>query len=176
MKHINLTKGAVALVDDCDFAMLTQMGNWSLSNKGYALHWTTQHGKRKALYMHRVIMSAPPHLQVDHINRDKLDNRRENLRFATRSQNQANKATPINNSSGFKGVNEHYGRWEARLRYRGKRLHLGRFDDAHHAAQVYDTAALILYQEFAGCNFPNQAPTDSLRQYVLQRLARYDLP
>ena len=101
---ISLTKGAVARVDDADYDLLTAMGNWCLSNKGYAIHYTRINDQRRVLYMHRIILSAPPDLQVDHINRDRLDNRRENLRFATRSQNQANKGRPINNSSHYKGV------------------------------------------------------------------------
>ena len=104
-KHISLTKGAVAIVDDSDFDRLTRMGSWCLSSNGYAVHYTKTNGQRKTLYMHRLIMDAPYDLQVDHIDRNRLNNQCSNLRFATRSQNQANKNIQINNTSAYKGVN-----------------------------------------------------------------------
>lgn len=169
---IRLTKGAVAHVDDADYAMLTAMGNWCLSNKGYAIHYTRSHGRRRVLYMHRIIMDAPPHLQVDHINRDRLDNRRDNLRFATRSQNQANKGRPSNNSSAYKGVSWNKGRWEARIRYNRRRINLGRYDSPYEAALVYDAASRLLYHEFAGTNHPDTPTPPVLLRIAQQRIAR----
>ena len=169
-RSVPLTQGALALVDDADYAALTQMGNWCLSNRGYAVHYTRIDGQRKVLFMHRVIMAAPPQLQVDHINRDRLDNRRANLRFATRSQNQANKGLQRNNSSRFKGVSWNKGRWEARIRYNGARLYLGRFDDPVLAARAYDALSRYLYADFAGLNFPDEAPARRLLETLLSRL------
>ena len=100
-KHISLTKGATAIVDNSDYDHLTRIGSWCLSSNGYAVHYTKINGQRKTLYMHRVIMDAFYLLQVDHIDRNRLNN----LRFATRSQNQANKNIQINNTSAYKGVN-----------------------------------------------------------------------
>lgn len=171
-KHVSLTKGAVAIVDDSDFNRLIQMGSWCLSSNGYAVHYTKIDGRRKTLYMHRLIMDAPRSLQVDHIDRDRLNNQRSNLRFATRSQNQANKNIQINNTSAYKGVSWNKGKWEARIRLNSTRVNLGRFSDPLRAALVYDAASRLFYDEFAGCNFPSVETPEKLRRYVQSRLAR----
>lgn len=172
MQRIPLTRGAFALVDDADFPWLVQLGNWCLNSSGYAVHYTTQNGYRRTLYMHRLIMKPNGALQVDHINRDKLDNRRENLRFATRSQNQANKGRAINNTSQYKGVTWHKGKWEVRLRYNAVRLYLGRYDCPRDAALAYDVASRYLYGDFAGCNLPDQLAPENIVESVMARLAR----
>ncbi len=154
-KRIPLTKGAYALVDDSDYYRLCTR-KWCLSNRGYAVHHSRSNGKRKVIYMHRIIANPPPHLQVDHINRNRLDNRRSNLRFATRSQNQANRAPrQRNNNSGYKGVNLSRGKWEARIRFDGQRIYLGKFDNPETSALIYDAASRLLNKEFAACNFPD---------------------
>ena len=167
MKRIPLTKGAVAIVDDADYGWLTQMGRWSLNSSGYAVHYQG----RKTLLMHRLIMTAPPHLQVDHINHNRLDNRRDNLRLATRSENQVNKRLRCDNTSAYKGVSWNRGRWEARIRLPGGRVNLGRFDDPVQAARVHDAAAHYLYPDFATLNFPGEAIPPELTEYVQERIA-----
>ena len=95
-KEIQLTQGKVAVVDDEDYEMLIGLGvRWCL-NDGYAFN--AQYGR-----MHRFLMSAPTNRMVDHVNGDKLDNRRENLRLATSSENQANRRA-VRGASKFKGV------------------------------------------------------------------------
>lgn len=170
--EIPLTKGRVALVDDDDYRRLRNFGSWCCNNRGYAVHYTEICDKRRVLYMHRVILSAPPHLTVDHINRDKLDNRRENLRLATRSQNQANHAKRSDSSMDYKGVTFRKGRYDARIKYGDKRISLGRFDDPEEAAYAYDTAARLLYWEFAGLNFDMQA-LPSLEWQIIDRLRQH---
>jgi len=159
---IPLTKGAVALIDHYDLEWLSQF-RWCFAWNGYAVHYyANEHGRRKTLYMHREIFTRilgydiPPNMQVDHINHNRIDNRRSNLRLATRSQNQAHKGRPVNNTSQYKGVSFNTGKWEARIRYSGQRIHLGRYDDALTAALMYDAASRLLNREFAGCNFPMQ--------------------
>jgi hypothetical protein len=115
----------------------------------------------------------PSGLQVDHISgatlgaAARLDNRRANLRLATRSQNQAHKGRQSNTSC-YKGVNLNAGLWEARIRFQGKRVFLGKYEDSLVAATMYDAASRYFYQDFAGCNFPDK-PTPS---YIAEALGR----
>lgn len=95
----------------------------------------------------------PPQLQVDHINRNRLDNQRHNLRLATRSQNQANKGIQANNSSLYKGVSLNRGSYETRIRFNSRRVYLGPYSDALTAAMIYDAATRQFNRDFAGCNF-----------------------
>ncbi len=102
--------------------------------------------------MHRIIMNAPVGKQVDHINHNGLDNRKENLRLATPAQNQANQKLSKANTSGFKGVSfdKKKKKWAA---YIGKQSrNLGRFLDIRDAARAYNDAAKLAYGEFAKLN------------------------
>ena len=112
---------------------------------------------------HRLIMGiTDPKIQVDHINGNKLDNRKENLRLATHQQNQHNVGPQKNNKSGYKGVssNKKNKKYQARIMAKNKRVSLGCFDDPVEAARAYDRAALELFGEFAWTNFPKEDYND----------------
>jgi hypothetical protein len=91
--------------------------------------------------MHKVILEAPTGKVVDHINGDKLDNRRVNLRVVTQSQNSMNRRPYENTKSGYKGVTFSHGRWQARIGSNGIRKTLGYFKTAREAAEAYAIAA-----------------------------------
>jgi len=118
-------------------------GYWrvSIDRKHYAAH-------RLAWFF---VNGEWPAGHLDHINLDKLDNRIENLRIATPSQNNANTAISSRNSSGFKGVtwNASCQKWQASLKISGKNLHLGTFDDPLRAHAAYCAAAKKAYGRFA---------------------------
>lgn len=99
-------------------------------------------GKRTSLYVHRLVMGDPSGLVIDHINGDGLDNRKENLRAVRHQQNIHNTKPPKNNSSGYKGVSfdKTRNKWQAKITFNRKQLHLGRFDTIEEAVEAYDKA------------------------------------
>lgn len=142
----------VTLVDDDDFEKLNLMGQWLLhQNKTNKYAVLAGHNK---LAMHNVILPPPIGLEVDHINRNGLDNQKSNLRHATRSQNNMNKDLNKNNTSGFKGVS-----WMERLKkFRAyvvkdyKQETIGYYKTAGEAAIAYNKRAKELYGEFVKLN------------------------
>ena len=110
--------------------------------------------KRMRLYLHRDIIDVPDGMEIDHITHGTMsfiDNRRCNLRLATTSQNKMNQSLRSSNTSGAIGVNWHKRdkRWSARIRFNGKKLHLGCFDDINDAIEARRQAEDKYYGEFA---------------------------
>jgi hypothetical protein len=122
-----------------------QRGGYVLIGIDRSLH---QAHRLAWLYM----FGAFPCGHLDHINGDRGDNRIANLRECTRSQNQSNRARQSNNTSGFKGVVLHQGKWMARVTYRGKTHYFSGFDTAQEAAAAYDIAAVKIHGRFAKIN------------------------
>ena len=155
-REIPLTQGKVALVDDEDYEWLNQC-DWLHTPSGSrsdAMRWSKEAGERVALYMHREIMAAPATVDVDHVDRDGLNNRRRNLRLATRSQNLRNSKKRNGCSSRYKGVSfsRYRGKWEAYIHVDGRKLNLGLFIEEAAAAHAYNEAAEIHFGEFARLN------------------------
>ena len=148
--EIALTKGKVALVDEEDFEHLEEF-KWYATTKGYAVRDVHVEGKKVTIRMHRVVMNSPDSLQVDHINNDKLDNRKSNLRLCNNTQNQANKPPTKQNTSGYRGVTFHKltNKWQAQIIFKGKKKSLGLYHNIKKAAAAYDKRAKELFGEFA---------------------------
>lgn len=151
--YIPLTKGYKALVSESDYRHLMGM-KWHahVSSHGFVY---ARNGDGTA--MHVYLLKPPRGMLVDHINGDKLDNRRENLRLATSEENSRNVQKVSGRSSRYKGVAWDAARkkWKAQIQAEGKQKTLGRFDSEEEAARVYDAAAKAAFGEFAFLNFPS---------------------
>jgi hypothetical protein len=156
---IPLTQGYEAIVDAED-AERVLAHNWHahVGKRGvYARRNAARiGGKRGVILMHRWIMGlGPGDPEVDHRNHDTLDNRRNNLRACTNSQNQANRSRKTRRtSSRYRGVTLHRrsGRWQAAIRVNGKDFYLGLFNCEEEAAIAYNVAAREHFGDFSALN------------------------
>lgn len=141
-------KDGYAIVD-ADMAYLADEHKFALATTGYGQSSHVKHVK-----IHHLIVGYPKKgYVVDHINRNRLDNRRVNLRTVTASENAQNaKGQP--NASGYKGVAMSRNRWRAYIKPYGKQLSLGVYATAEEAAKAYDKAAKEYWGEYAYLNFP----------------------
>lgn len=130
---------AVAKVDAAD-AHLASF-NWHLTSRGYAARTDRTSGPKRTIWMHRVVARVGDRrVQVDHINRDKLDNRRANLRIATNAENGQNRDAYEGGTSRFRGVSwkPSKNRWVAHAWIDGRTVHVGYFTDEVEAARAVD--------------------------------------
>lgn len=125
--------------------MVTKTGRYVVT---YVYH---KDGSRTCVYLHRFVMDAPRGTEVDHANRDTLDNRRSNLRVCSRRQNAYNRPVRSDSVSGRKGVVLHRksGLWRADIKADGRRFGLGYFKNVEDAAMAYEGASLLLHGEFS---------------------------
>jgi hypothetical protein len=150
---VPLTLGYEAVID-ADDAPLVMGFNWSARVDGenvYAHRTETVSSsslQRRRVYLHRVIMGEPSGMQVDHIDCDGLNNRKENLRQATHQQNTHNARIAKHNTSGFKGVWRARNKWRAQIRDGGKKISLGCFDTPEEAHAAYRKASGDLHGSF----------------------------
>jgi len=167
MKSIALSKGYEAIVDDCDYLVLSKM-KWHVVvcpyNLVYAVRRQKINGKIINIMMHRFILGliGNKKFQVDHINGNGLDNRRSNLRPCTDQQNKFNMKKRSDNTSGYKGVSwlPDRKRWQAQIQINKKNSRIGRFLSKVEAANAYDKRAVELFGEFAKLNFKGGASSD----------------
>lgn len=143
-----------ALVSETDFEELSKF-KWVLSTDKYAIRASRKTLGEKShttISMHRQIMSPPLDMQVDHINGKKLDNRRENLRICTRTENSRNRGACKNNTSGYKGVWKNGNRWSVYIYHNGKNMYGGSFISKEDAALAYNELCVKLHGKFAFIN------------------------
>jgi len=158
MKEIPLTRGFSALVDDDDYQEVSKyswfahVGKWCT----YAARCELgEDGRHHTIRMHRVIAKTPDGCFTDHRNGNTLDNRKENLRIATKQQNGQNRSKIKKTSSQFKGVGKTlFGKWRARIAVNKHLIEIGTFNSEIEAAIAYDAKAREFYGEWARPNFP----------------------
>lgn len=146
-KIIPLTKGKFAKVDNDDFEKVKNI-NWCYTINDYAINDTLG-------LMHRFIMNTPIDMDTDHINHDKTDNRKYNLRICTRSENNYNQKIRTGYTSLYKGVSwsKPLKLWLCQITFRKQLFVLGNFSSEIEAAKAYDKKAIELFGEFAHVNF-----------------------
>lgn len=148
--ELQLTYGRVALIDSSDL-VLTSGTKWFVSKFGYVVSAKRMllNGKKTQAYLARYLLGHTCFgLTVDHINGDKLDNRRCNLRVATVQQNTQN-----SRHGRLKGIQQitwtKSPRWTARIGWNSKTRYIGIYKSELDALQAYNKAAQLLFGEFA---------------------------
>lgn len=160
MKLIPLTQGKFAMVDDADFEELSRH-KWCVlrAARGFYAVRVVWGSRQKMIYMHRAIMGALPGQEVDHIDGNRLNNTRANLRIVDRAgQARGFQSKRIGASSEFRGVSWHtpYNKWRAAIKHEGRQYFLGYFtvEKERAAALVFDNKARELGWPESGLNFP----------------------
>ena len=150
---IPLTHGKIAIVDEADAELVLSGRPWTAIQPKTHTWYAMRHVRapRVTISMHILVAG---YKGVDHVNGNGLDNRRINLRPATRAQNRVNCGLQRNNKSGYKGVRwDRRGRkWIAVITADGHRMYLGCFDDPVDAARAYNRAAAEAFGEYAWLN------------------------
>ena len=150
--YVPLTREYEAIIDAADLSLVNSY-NWYAKvckNTVYAVRTDRSESKQRDVYMHRVIMGEPGGFDVDHLDRNGLNNSRKNLRQATKAQNQHNAGVRSDNTSGFKGVGfyKHTAKWVARIRICGKQKHIGYYDSPEQAHAAYCKASAKYHGDF----------------------------
>lgn len=161
-----------ALVDDEDYEKLNKY-RWNIGS-GY-LYSSKRVGKRTIkTTLHKIILSAPDGMDIDHIDGNKWNNQKSNLRFATRAENSRNQGTKNVNKK-YKGVyfDKNKSHWYVQIKYNYKIYCLGIYKSEDEAALAYDYGAMILFQQFAKRNLPDNAIPDAIKQKVEKCVLRH---
>jgi len=149
---IPLTRGYVAIVDECDADLINR--KWSASSRNADIYATSSNSRE---YLHRTIMQRilgrelTAIERVDHIHGNTLDNRRSELRLCSHTQNIRNAKLSKRNTSGYKGVSwdKRTKSWASAIRVNKKTIHLGRYSTPQEAHEAYKQAAIKYFGEFA---------------------------
>lgn len=165
-------------VDEEDYDMLIDMGPWHINSRGYAVH---SEG-RSCVFMHRFLMGLEEGDKkvVDHINRNKLDNRRNNLRVVTQAENQRNRSKHKIGGSRFLGVSRTPSGFMARMYdFEGRQRYLGSFRHEVDAAEAYDKARIAaglppanFPSDIYSSPFPSVYTAEDYKKFKLEAMAK----
>ncbi len=145
-----LATGEAVSVDDRDLEWAEDFSWRRLLNRRDGRGSKTYVMNGEGRLIHRLLTNAPPHLQVDHIDGDGLNNRRQNLRLSTRSQNACNRGKQLNNTSGYKNVywSKQAGKWLAAVKTNQRMQNLGLYETKEEAHSVVCKARRLLHGDF----------------------------
>lgn len=140
------------LVDREDIPRLKIFNSWNITGRVGNFYVSANICRGGSIILHRLILSFPDGLDIDHINGDTLDNRKSNLRICTHGENMRNRK--VNNGCKYKGVFfvNRSKNFRAEIVVNGKRTHIGQFLDPREAALAYNEKALEIHGEFARLN------------------------
>lgn len=161
--HLLMDQGDMAILETHRLELKWGQGRYV---KVLATRRNTGFSKKSRKYtaLARLIMNAPDDLVVDHINRNPLDNRRQNLRIVTHSENMRNTQRTRTDrvSCNYRGVTATGNRkkWMSKIKVEGRWHYLGSFVAAEDAARAYDAAARDAHGAFAVLNFPDDGGCD----------------
>ncbi len=150
--YVPLTRGYEAIIDAADVPLVEGF-NWIAFVRPHTVYVISSRktgNTPSTIYLHRLIMGAPVGLEVDHVDCNGLNNRRNNLRFASKSQNAHNQRIRSNNRSGVKGVsfNKKRGLWVAHIKIQYKSRTIGSFRTIEEASAAYAAASAALHGEY----------------------------
>lgn len=169
--------GRSVLIDDADYELVARH-KWSVAE--YSGHFYATTGiKGKTTYMHRLIVQAPAGMYVDHINRNGLDNRRDNLRIVTQSTNLANAGMFSHNKTGYRGVIPCRSGWKACIKYKQRSFTSKLVRSPEEAAMIRDEIARYLHDDMGFFNFPEateNAKQEAQRVINARNLASWKSP
>lgn len=151
--YIPVSSTAFAVVDLEDVPAVLEVRTWGLDKDGYAQGY---HPKlKRKVSMHKLVCDAK---LVDHANRDRLDNRRTNLRASDHQRNQLNRPARLKNQCGYKGVyfSKKNQNWVAQLELFSRKIHVGVYVTVEDAARAYDRAMFEWAGNYGTYNFPNE--------------------
>ncbi len=152
VKKLVLFNGEIATVDDEDYSKILQY-SWHMNPDGYVKCII----RGRSVYIHQMLLGNKDGMEIDHVDHDRLNNSKSNLRFVTRSQNMANSLSHKDSvSSKYKGVilnkTSPVQNYQAKIMKDGKRFYLGTFKRQEDAALAYNKAAIRLFGEYACLN------------------------
>jgi len=183
MKAINVStkthKNVFAIVDDEDFNLVSGF-KWSAEkrkNVMYALRIDRSEESQKIVRMHQQIMGtvgAGKSVQVDHADRNGLNNTRSNLRLANQAQNAWNTTKRVSMTSKYKGVSRHSqnGSWATYIKFNCRHINIGSFDSEEIAAAAYNYAAKRLHRDFALINDVEDIPLHEIEAHRKKKPGR----
>ncbi len=149
--HGVLCIGTSEFLFDIEDLPLIESRSWYRDKDGYLVSSYFYNGRRRFVRFHRIVIRAKEGQFVDHINKNRADNRKQNLRCCNRAENDRNRNPYSTNTSGVSGVyfDRQRGKWTASISYNKKRLFIGRFVDKDDAIRARLEKEAELFKEFA---------------------------